>query len=156
MNSSRNKSKSASLHRAKPPQAILSNTNGQKLQQVTQIQQQVQTIFDPEVVRKYAELVPDAPERILAVFEKNAEAERNLRQAQLDANKEINQFQHSDNRRRDWMAVIIILSAIGASALFAFKGFEWLSGATLVGLAAWVVRGYLMKEKNKPTSAQNP
>jgi hypothetical protein len=87
---------------------------------------------------------------------KNAEAERNLRQAQLDANKEINQFQHSDNRRRDWMAFIIILSAIGASALFAFKGFEWLSGATLVGLEAWVVRGYLMKEKNKPTSAQNP
>jgi uncharacterized membrane protein len=134
----------------------LSNTNGQKLQQVTQIQQQVQTIFDPEVVRKYAELVPDAPERILAVFEKNAEAERNLRQAQLDANKEINQFQHSDNRRRDWMAFIIILSAIGASALFAFVGFEWLSGATLLGLAAWVVKGYLMKEKNKPTSAQNP
>jgi len=134
----------------------LSNTNGQKLQQVTQIQQQVQTIFDPEVVRKYAELVPDAPERILAVFEKNAEAERNLRQAQLDANKEINQFQHSDNRRRDWMAFIIILSAIGASVLFAFVGLEWLSGATLLGLAAWVVKGYLMKEKNKPTSTQNP
>jgi len=134
----------------------VSNTNGQKLQQVTQIQQQVQTIFDPEVVRKYAELVPDAPERILAVFEKNAEAERNLRQAQLDANKEINQFQHSDNRRRDWMAFIIILSAIGASALFAFVGLEWLSGATLLGLAAWVVKGYLMKEKNKPTSTQNP
>ena len=134
----------------------MSNTNGQKLQQVTQIQQQVQTIFDPEVVRKYAELVPDAPERILAVFEKNAEAERNLRQAQLDANKEINQFQHSDNRRRDWMAFIIILSAIGASALFAFVGLEWLSGATLLGLAAWVVKGYLMKEKNKPTSTQNP
>jgi uncharacterized membrane protein len=133
----------------------LSNTNGQKLQQVTQIQQQVQTIFDPEVVRKYAELVPDAPERILAVFEKNAEAERNLRQAQLDANKEINQFQHSDNRRRDWMVFIIILSAIGASALFAFVGLEWLSGATLLGLAAWVVKGYLMKEKNKPTSTQN-
>ena len=156
MNSSRNKSKSASLRRANPHQTILSNTNGQKLQQVTQIQQQVQTIFDPEVVRKYAELVPDAPERILAVFEKNAEAERNLRQAQLDANKEINQFQHSDNRRRDWMAFIIILSAIGASALFAFVGLEWLSGATLLGLAAWVVKGYLMKEKNKPTSAQNP
>jgi len=70
LNSSRNKSKSASLRRANPHQTILSNTNGQKLQQVTQIQQQVQTIFDPEVVRKYAELVPDAPERILAVFEK--------------------------------------------------------------------------------------
>ena len=92
----------------------------------------------------------------MAVFEKNAEAERNLRQAQLDANKEINQFQHSDNRRRDWMVFIIILSAIGASALFAFVGLEWLSGATLLGLAAWVVKGYLMKEKNKPTSTQNP
>jgi hypothetical protein len=52
------------------------------------------------------------------------------------------------------MAFIIILSAIGANALFAFVGLEWLSGATLLGLAAWVVKGYLQAQ-NKPTSTQN-
>ena len=32
--------------------------------------QQVLTIFDPEVVRKYGEIVPGAPERILVILEK--------------------------------------------------------------------------------------
>ncbi len=37
-----------------------------RLQQVPH----VQTIFDPEIVRKYGEIVPGAPERILAILEK--------------------------------------------------------------------------------------
>lgn len=100
--------------------------------------QQVRTIFDPEVLRQYSEMVPDAPERVLRVFELNSETERSTRTTALDA-------QIKDNRRRDWMAFGIIFGGMVTSAILAAIGTVWLSGATLVGIAAYSVIGFLQK-----------
>lgn len=104
-------------------------------------------------------MVPDAPNRVLAVFEQNSAAERRLReeslrqhQSEIDLQKYAVNCQAVDNRRRDWMAFAIIIAGIVVSAVFAALGKEWLSGVTLVAIVAYAVIGYLQKNKK----AQEP
>ncbi|NMM21556.1 MAG: hypothetical protein HHJ15_16640 [Rhodoferax sp.] len=106
-------------------------------------QQTIQTIFDPDVLLKYKAMVPDAPERVLAVFEKNSETERRVIEIALESTR-------ADNQRRDWMAFVIIIVGMIVSAVFAYLGKEWLSGGALVAIIAYAVLGYLQKNK-KPT-----
>lgn len=108
-------------------------------------QQTVQTIFDPAVLKLYKEMVPDAPERVLAVFEKNSATERLLAETAIGA-------QRADNSRRDWMAFIIIIVGMAISAFFAYLGISWLSGASLVAIVSYAVIGYLQKNKVRDRS----
>lgn len=109
-------------------------------QQVHTVHHQTRTIFDPEVIEHYSRIIPDAPERILCVFEKNAEAERNLQENSL-------RYQFMDNRRRDWMAFAIILSGLGTSAFLAWIDKPWLSGSALAAIIGYAVLGFLKKGK---------
>ena len=118
--------------------------------------QQVTTIFDPDVLRKYSELVPDAPERVLAVFEKNSDTERALQEALIAQQKATSamqadalNYQAADNKRRDWMAFGIIIAGLVASGVFAYLKTEWLSGVTLVAIIGYAVAGYLQKNKKQ-------
>jgi uncharacterized membrane protein len=117
------------------------NNNQSQSHHVVGIQQSIQhkTIFDPDVIEHYSRLIPDAPERILTVFEKNAEAERNL---QLDSLKS----QIADNKRRDWMAFAIIICGLAASAFLAWIDKPYLSGTALATIIGYAVIGFL---KNK-------
>ena len=108
-----------------------------------QTTQTVQTIFDPDVLRRYREMVPDAPERVLAVFEKNSATERHLAEGALAA-------QRADNQRRDWMAFAIIIGGMVTSGAMAYLDKPWLSGGALVAITAYAVIGYLQKPK-KPS-----
>lgn len=110
---------------------------------VTFRQEQVTTIFEPEVLRKYQAMVPDAPERVLRVFEQNAATEREIRTIALKA-------QVADNRRRDWMAFGIIFGGLAVSAIFAWLDKPWHSGATLVAIAAYSTWGFLIKRGKAP------
>lgn len=127
------------MSRNKSPQ--INNNNRQQQNQIGLIHQSVQhkTIFDPEVIEHYSRLIDNAPERILTVFEKNAEAERNL---QLDSLKS----QIADNRRRDWMAFAIIICGMAASAFLAWIDKPYLSGTALATIIGYAVIGFL---KNK-------
>lgn len=131
----------------------------QQLQQI--VHQQVTTIFDPEVLRKYKELVPDAPERVLAVFEKNSDSERKLRDALADQQRGMTEIQAralelqgNDNRRRDWMALAVIFFGMALSAFFAYMQLPWFSGGTLVAIIGYAVMGFLKKDisKSAPSS----
>lgn len=125
------------------------------IQHVQQVQQHIQTIFDPDVVKKYGELVSDAPERILSVFEKNSECERGLRTKQADSVLQANQFLANDNQRRDWMAFVLILVAFALAGFFAYIGWVWFTAGTLVGIVGVIVKGYLDKGlKAKPTDSK--
>jgi uncharacterized membrane protein len=106
-------------------------------------QHTVKTIFDPDVLQKYGEMVPDAPERVLKVFEQNSATERYMVENSLNAMRD-------DNRRRDWMAFAIIIGGIAASAFFAYLKVTWLSGAALVAIVFYAVIGYLQKSKPPP------
>lgn len=127
------------MSRNKSPQ--INNNNRQQQNQIGLIHQSVQhkTIFDPEVIEHYSRLIDNAPERILTVFEKNAEAERNL---QLDSLKS----QIGDNKRRDWMAFAIIICGMAASAFLAWIDKPYLSGTALATIIGYAVIGFL---KNK-------
>lgn len=107
-------------------------------------QQQVTTIFDPDVLEKYSRMVPDAPDRVLTVFEKNAEMERAVA---MDALKATIQ----DGRRRDWMAFTIIMTGLIVSSVFAYLEKPWLSGGALVAILSYAIVGYLQrKDAPKP------
>ena len=127
------------MSRNKSPQ--INNNNRQQQNQIGLIHQSVQhkTIFDPEVIEHYSRLIDNAPERILTVFEKNAETERNL---QLDSLKS----QIADNKRRDWMAFAIIICGMAASAFLAWIDKPYLSGTALATIIGYAVIGFL---KNK-------
>lgn len=125
-------------------QAVQNHLNTPSFQQIQQIQHhQVQTIFDPEVVKKYSELVPTAPERILAILEKNNESERLAREKTTESSIEINRLQAADNKRRDWMAFILLITTIILTAFFAWLEMYIFTGATLLGLFGWIVKGFL-------------
>ena len=128
----------------------------QVIHQVQQVQQHIQTIFDPEVVKKYGELVSDAPDRILTVFEKNSECERGLRTKQAESVLQVNQFRANDNQRRDWMAFVLILVALGLAGFFAYIGWVWFTAGTLVGVVGVIVKGYLDKDFKAKQPPQQP
>jgi uncharacterized membrane protein len=105
--------------------------------------QQVLTIFDPEVVRKYGEIVPGAPERILVILEKNNQTERNLREKQAESEIEVNRLQAKDNQRRDWMAFLLVSMGLIISAFFAYLELIWLTASTLGAIAIAAIQGFL-------------
>lgn len=109
----------------------------------------VQTIFDPGVVRQYAELVPDAPERILRQFELNAQSERDQAQEVVQSQKRAQEFQFRDNRRRDWMAFSLVVIAIAVSVGFALRGNVWMSGGAFVTLIGYLTWGFARSRKLK-------
>lgn len=104
------------------------------------------TILDPEVLRKYSEFMPDAPQRVLAVFEANSKHERDLQTFALSA-------QASDNKRRDWLAFAVIIAGLGTSAVLAALDKSWLSGAALAAIISYGVFGLLQKRLPKETPA---
>ncbi|MGZ5028972.1 MAG: hypothetical protein ACXWAT_06750 [Methylobacter sp.] len=124
------------MARNKSPQTTSNNRNQQN--QVGLIHQSVQhkTIFDPDVIEHYSRLIPDAPSRILTVFEQNADTERRIQEALL-------KHQAADNRRRDWMAFLIIVTGFGATAFLAWINKPYLSGTTLAAIIGYSVIGFL-------------
>lgn len=109
--------------------------------------QTVRTIFDPDVLERYRQMVPDAPERVLRQFELNSETERAIMQGSLDAKA-------NDNRRRDWMAFAIIITGLVVSAVMAALGVPWLSGVTLAAIIGYAVVGYLKSKPEKPPKGE--
>lgn len=59
----------------------------------------------PEIFKQYGEIVPDAPERILKVFEEDSQHTRTMQSAGLKA--EVDR-----DRRAQWMAFVIMLAAL--------------------------------------------
>ena len=119
--------------------APATNTNNQNQQHhVVGIQQSIQhrTIFDPDVIEHYSRLIPDAPARILTVFEQNADAERRIQDDTL-------KYQAADSKRRDWMAFIIIMAGFGATAFLAWIDKPYLSGSTLAAIIGYSCVGFL-------------
>lgn len=117
-----------------------------------QVAQQITTIFDPEVLQKYSQMVPDAPERVLAVFEKNSESERNIRDAMADQQRQVADiqrqaldYQAKDNQRRDWMAYSIILMGTGAAIAFTIMDKNIAAIGAFISVIAYTVAGFLNK-----------
>jgi hypothetical protein len=100
-----------------------------------QSKQEVKTIFDPEIVRQYSEMVQDAPERILKIFEENNRVERSIRERP---------FQES--KRRDWMGYSLTVSILAATCFFAYIDKPWLYGTTLIVFLGIVVKNFIVRK----------
>ncbi|WP_273483568.1 DUF2335 domain-containing protein [Desulforamulus ruminis] len=67
----------------------------------------------PEVFRRYGEVVSDAPERILRVFELESEHTRNMQRICLEA-------EIARDKRAQWMAFAVMSAALGVT-IFAIR-----------------------------------
>lgn len=94
----------------------------------------------PEIFRQYGEVIPDAPERILRVFEQDSAHVRAIQFAALTAQKE-------DNRRVHWMAWSLVAGGYLASFGFAAFDKDWLAGITLTTTIAATITGFLQSWK---------
>lgn len=90
----------------------------------------------PEIFKLYGDIVKDAPERILKVFEDDSKAVRNLPEKALEAQKE-------DNRRAHWMAWSLVVLSFCLSLGFALLNKDILAGATLGTTLLGIVTGFL-------------
>ena len=121
----------------------------QRVSKITR--QQTQTfngpIPHPEIFRKYGEVIHDAPERILRVFEEDSKHVRDIQMGALNAQK-------SDNRRVHWMAWSLIAGGYAMSALFAWMNKDVLAGMILTTTIVGTVTGFLQSQK-KSTSSED-
>ena len=97
----------------------------------------------PEIFRAYGEVVKDAPERILRVFEEDSKHSRDIQMAALNA-------QRADNRRIQWMAFSLIAGGYAASIFFALIEKPYLAGIVLTTTIVGTVVGFLQGKKSKP------
>jgi uncharacterized membrane protein len=95
----------------------------------------------PDIFKKYGEVVPDAPERILRVFEEDSKHSREIQAKALEAQK-------CDNRRVHWMAWSLIAGGYVMSVVFAMMNKDWLSGIVLTTTIVGTVTGFLQSRKD--------
>lgn len=108
---------------------------GQAQVQVVQ-QQQVRTIFDPEVVERYNQIVPGSAERIFKILENNNETEREMRALPF-----------KEAQRRDWMGYSITVFVLAATIVFAFMNQPWLYGPSLLTFLGIVIKSFFPVRK---------
>lgn len=94
----------------------------------------------PEIFRQYGEIIPNAPERMLAVFEADSKHAREIQMAALNAQK-------GDNRRIHWMAWSLVMSGFLLSGIFAWADKDILAGAILTTTIGAIGYSFLKGEK---------
>ena len=91
------------------------------------IEQHTGPIPSPEVFRKYGEVVPDAPERILRVFEQDSQHRREMQKLSI-------MREASRDTRAQWMAFVIMIVALGVTAVSVIFG-QNVAPGIITGLA---------------------
>ena len=102
----------------------------------------------PEIFRKYGEVISDAPERIMRVFEEDSAHLRDLQMGALNAQK-------ADNRRVHWMAYSLIAGGYAMSALFAYWDKEVLAGIVLTTTIIGTVTGFLQTQRDAQAETES-
>lgn len=75
----------------------------------------------PSMFNAYGQVVPDAPNRILAMAEK----EQGHR---IDADRRVIEYSRQDNRRGQWLGFVIALAYITAAVIVSMHGQPWVGG----------------------------
>ena len=104
--------------------------------QLISSEQFIGPIPPPEVFRQYAEVLPDAPERILKVFEENSSFAREVRFQALVATK-------SEKTRAQWMAFCLVLGGLLGAVFLAYLDKEITAGILLGTTIAGIITGFL-------------
>lgn len=102
----------------------------------------------PDIFKRYGDVIPDAPERILRVFELDSAHARDIQTNALEAQK-------ADNRRVHWMAWSLIAGGYVLAAVFAFLDKDLLAGTILATTLAGTIAGFFQSHKAGPKSDDN-
>lgn len=114
---------------------------------VTHTEQFNGPIPHPDIFRKYGDVIPDAPERILRVFEEDSRHVREISKAALDAQRE-------DNKRIHWMAYSLIAGGYAMAAFFTYLDKEVLAGIVLSTTIVGTVAGFLQQRGSTKASGE--
>ncbi|MGX2031913.1 MULTISPECIES: DUF2335 domain-containing protein [Methylocaldum] len=118
----------------------------ERIQSVVSQQHFSGPIPPPEIFRQYGEIIPDAPERILRVFEDDSKHAREIAFAALNAQK-------GDNRRAHWMAWSLITIGMCLVAFLAYIDKDILAGVVAGSTLVAIATGFL--QAGKATSAND-
>ncbi len=91
----------------------------------------------PAIMSQYGQLIENAPERIMKVFEENAAHVREMEKAALVA-------EASSDKRSQWMAFTVLMSVIGIIAYALYSGnvfFVGVSAVAFIGTAVAFIYG---------------
>lgn len=119
-----------------------------RVRQVVQQSKFQGPIPHPDIFKKYGEVVQDAPERILRVFEQDSAHARDIQNSALSAQKE-------DNRRVHWMAWSLIAGGYVLAALFAHWDKDWLAGIILTTTLAGTIAGFFQTKRSEKTEGKD-
>ena len=98
-------------------------------------------IPSPEIFKQYAEIIPDAPERILAVFEQDSKHIRDIEMGALNA-------QRSDNKRVHYMAWSLVMAGFVMSGVFAWLNKDGLALVILGTTIGAILYSFLRRDIN--------
>ena len=98
-------------------------------------------IPSPEIFKLYAEIIPDAPERILAVFEQDSKHVRDIEMGALNAQK-------NDNKRVHYMAWSLVMTGFVMSGVFAWLNKDALALVTLGTTIGAILYSFLRRDVN--------
>ncbi len=92
----------------------------------------------PEVLRGFADLVPDAPERILRLLESDSAHEQRVEVSRQEV-------EAREAARLQWMAFAICVLALLLAGWLGYAGHEWLAGTFVTVVGATTVMRFLRK-----------
>ena len=93
----------------------------------------------PDIFKGYGEVIPDAPERILRVFEQDSAHARDIQNAAL-------RLQQEDNRRVHWMAYSLIAGGYMLAGFFAYLDKDTLAIAMLCSTLAGTIASFFQQK----------
>ena len=129
----------------------------QKAQQIVQIMKVTQESFSgplphPEILKGYQQLIPDAPERILRMAEKEQSHRQSAENEMLAQNRRNIEGSISANRRSQILAACAIFALLIAGVFLTRAGYATVGGiifsTTIIGMASIFITGKLTQRSN--------
>lgn len=105
---------------------------------------------DPETLKQYKELIPDAPERFLALVESEQKHRQQYEGKIVDGLVKDSQARIEAQKRGDWIAILFFFSCLFAGCTILYLGLStWLAGSLLGAPTITAIGTFLYNRMDK-------
>ena len=115
---------------------------------------------EPDILRKYDEVLPGSAERILKMAEDQQKHHNDQETRQLDMYLTLLQADSKRSNRGLWAGFAITLAGLGGGMFLVYAGHDWagaaIAGLNLVSLAAVFVYGTRSRRAERADNTENP
>lgn len=115
---------------------------------------------EPDILRRYDEILPGAAERILKMAENQQRHHHDQENRQLEMYFMALQSDSKRSNRGLWAGFAITLAGLGGGMFLVYAGHDWagaaIAGLNLVSLAAVFVYGTRSRRAERADNADNP